>query len=355
MKKKSIGAILKYVILAVVFVLAYMAIKTFFASLGVTSYEAPLAPVEATRPETRTIEQVLSISGTVETEDTVSVVPYVDGTIFSFPYNEGDYVEKGTVLAVIDPEPYELQLAQAKAQYEAYESSFTRISSLYSKNAASQQDYDTVKAQRDAAKAQLELAQLQLSYTEVTAKESGTLLNKISAQGAAASKGMPIATMADMDRLVVNVKVGEQYFDLFKDPEGLQVTVTRPASAYSGEVSTSATIDFISPSIDSRSKNFQMQVSLDDNIDRFAPGMYVKVSIVYGSQTGAALPEKVRKLDGSVYYLEGDTAVYADFSGVFSDGSYFLVPEGYENKSFIIKGQDDILSGETVNVLGGSN
>ena len=355
MKKKSIGAILKYVILAVVFVLAYLAIKTFFSSLGATTYEAPLAPVEVVHPETRTVSQVLSISGTVETEDTVSVVPYVDGTVLSFPYNEGDYVEKGTVLAVIDPEPYELQLAQAKAQYEAYESSFTRISSLYSKNAASQQDYDTIKAQRDAAKAQLDLAELQLSYTEVTAKESGTLVKKISAQGASASKGMPIATMADMSKLVVSVKVGEQYYDLFKDPEILQVTVTRPSSAYSEEVSTPASIDFISPSIDSRSKNFQIQVSLEENLDRFAPGMYVKVSIVYGSRTGASLPEQVRKLDGSAYYVEGDTAKYADFSGVFSDGSYFLVPEGYEDKLFVIKGQDDILSGETVNVLGGSN
>lgn len=355
MKKKKFGSILKYLVLAVAFVLVYLAIKEFLGKIGVVEYNAPVSPVEVIEAEERTVSKTLTISGNVEAADTVLVVPYVDGTILSFPYNEGDWVEKGTVLAQIDPEPYQLQLAQAKAQYEAYESSFGRVSSLYEKNAASRQDYDSLKAQHDAAEAQLELAELQLSYTQVTAKESGTVQKKIFSQGSAASKGTPIATIADLSNLVVNVKVGEQYFDLFRDTDSLSVQVVRPASNYSAEARASATIDFVSPSIDPRSKNFQLQVRLEENLESFAPGMYVKVEVTYGEENGPALPETVRKLDGSAYYVEDGKACYADFSGVFSDGSWFIVPEGYERKEFIIRGQEGLLPGEPVNVIGGLN
>lgn len=351
MKKKILPAIIRYAVLIAVFIAAFFLIRWFYSNLTTDTYESPVPPVETIKAEEMSLSNSIRISGYIQPEETVMVVPYVDGTILEFDYKEGDMVEKGEVLAKIDPEPYELQLRQATAAYEAYASSYDRVEALINRNAVSQQEFDTIKAQRDAYKAQMELAELQLSYTDVTAKESGTIQKKLASKGSAASTGTPIAIIADLNELVVNVNVGEQYYDLFTHPENLTVTVTRPASFYSAEVTSSAEIIFVAPYVDSTSKNFQMQVKLKDNLDSFRPGMYVKVDVVYATETGYALPARVRKMDNSAYYVEDGKAVYQDFSSAFSDGSYFIIPDELADKAFIIKGQDSILSGEPVNVI----
>ena len=353
-KKKILPAILRYVILIVVFIGAFLLIRWFYANLTTSTYEAPLPAVETVNAEKQTLYKSIRISGYVQSEDTISIVPYVEGTIITFDYKEGDVVKKGDVIAKIDPEPYELQLEQATAAYNAYDSSYQRVEALYNKNAASKQDLDALKGQRDAYKAQMELAKLQLSYTDVTAKEGGTIQKKLLSKGSAASTSTPIALISDLNNLVVNVNVPEQYYDIFKDVDNLKVTVTRPENAYSKEVSTNAHISFVAPYIDPTSKNFQLQVELDgDDLSSFTPGMYVKVDIVYDEVSGYTLPSRVKKLDGSIYYVEDGKAVFKDMSSAFSDGSYFVIPDELADKAFIIKGQDSLLSGEEVNVIGG--
>ena len=160
--------------------------------------------------------------------------------------------------------PYELQLAQAKAQATALESALSRMEPLYQAGAVTQQDYEMTKAQKDAADAQLELAELQLSYAEVTAPKGGTVVMADSSEGSVASSEMPLAIIADLSRLVVDVPVGEKFYDdiALADPGSLSVEVYRP----DGTLSSSASILSVSPYIDPTSKTFKVRVLLDEPV-----------------------------------------------------------------------------------------
>ena len=381
MKNKKLTSVLMYLVLFIVFAALFLILRWFYSTRTETTYERPTTPVEVTKPQVRTLTKQIPLSSYVSAEDTVAVVPYLDGTILSYNVKEGDYVKEGDIIATIDPEPYELQRKQAEAAYLGYQSTFERVENLYKAGGASKQDYDSVKAQRDAYEAQLELAQLQLSYTNVKAKTSGTILKTLASQGGTAAKGSPIAVIANLEDLTVNLNLGEQYFGLFSNSSDTTnastgntkndtssgtasdytITVTRPAGQYSQETSTTATIKAVSPYVDSSSHNFKLYLKLDDP-RAFNPGMYVKVTIAVETQTGYSIERKAMKLDGSAYYVQktNDTAADAKnectaksigLSDAFATSEYVIVPDEYKDEMFIIKGQNDIFAGQPVAIV----
>ncbi|MCF0242689.1 MAG: efflux RND transporter periplasmic adaptor subunit, partial [Treponema sp.] len=282
--------------------------------------------------------------------------PFVSGTIKEYPARAGDFVEKDTLLAKIDDAPYRQQFLQAEAAYTGYKSTFQRIENLYKSGATTQQNYDSSKAQYDAAKAQYDLAKLQMDYTEVKAPVSGTILIADSAVGSIGTQTQPLAVIADMNDLVVRLKVPEKYFDLFLvRKEQIHMRVTRPGikGMYDDAVTT-ATIENIAPYISAESKNFQVVCHLDNPGDRFRPGMYIKVETIYNTYENVpVMPVSSRKLDGSCYVFnqETETVTYYELSDVISDNENFIVPEELKNSWFVTDGQNSVFDGQKVRVL----
>ena len=249
----------KYFVALILIVLAFLAVAWFFSTRKVETYTSPLTPVMVMEPEVREIKESYTVTGYIEAEAMVPVVPFVSGTITEY-YAENDMsVKKDQVLAVIDTEPYELQLKQAEAAYLAYEATFERVSALYEKGAATKQNYDEVKAQRDAGKAQYELAQLQLSYCYVDSPVDGTILMSNGAVGGIGTSDNPIAVIANLDDLIVNVTVPEKYYHTIDaNKNDLLVNVVKESGSES--YSCKAELVSVSPYIDPTTKTFKVKV-----------------------------------------------------------------------------------------------
>ena len=352
MSRKAV--IIRYAIVILVFLAFAAGLVIFFNSREPVTYEPPMKPVEVASPELHTISSYAENTSYMMAEAMIPVVPFVQGTIESYSIRPGDAVSEGDVIAVIDKRPYELQLAQAKAQATALESALSRMEPLYQAGAVTQQDYEMTKAQKDAADAQLELAELQLSYAEVTAPKGGTVVMADSSEGSVASSEMPLAIIADLSRLVVDVPVGEKFYDdiALADPESLSVEVYRP----DGTLSSSASILSVSPYIDPTSKTFKVRVLLDEPAG-FTIGMLVKARIVYDSSDEWSLPVSARLADGSAYALsaDGSRAELVTLEGGISDSSFFSVGEANKDRMFIVKGQNSVVSGEPVTVVAGDS
>ncbi|MCI7606019.1 MAG: efflux RND transporter periplasmic adaptor subunit [Spirochaetales bacterium] len=349
--------VLKYIVALLLIAVAFMAVAWFYSTREVDTYTSPTTPVEVILPESRVIKESYTVTGYIEAEAMVPVVPFVSGTILEY-YAENDMnVKKDQVLAVIDPEPYELQLKQAEAAYLAYEATFERVYNLYEKGAATKQNYDEVKAQRDAGKAQYDLAQLQLSYCYVDSPVDGTILMSNGAVGSIGTSESPIAVIADLDNLIVNLKVPEKYYlDISSNNETLKVNVTRKVNGK--EYATTATLISVSPYIDPTTKTFSVKVKLDGDVSLFRPGMMVDVEIIYREEEVLSLPQSVKKLDGSLYivaedYNGGYKAKYLELETLLGDDDYFQVDDKYKDTMFIYRGQSKVLDGQPVTITEG--
>jgi len=144
-------------------------------------------PVLAATAKTADVPVYLDGVGTTKALNTVTVRPQVDGKLIEIGFKEGQDVERGDVLARIDPTTYQAQLDQVlakKAQDEAQLANarrdLERYTRLAANNAATKQQADTQRAMVAQLEAQVQFDQAQvdnaravLAYTTIVAPISG--------------------------------------------------------------------------------------------------------------------------------------------------------------------------------------
>ena len=345
----------RYIITFAIFAIS-CAVVIVLMNLSGKEYETILPVVKIEKPVRRTISESIALSGYVEAESMIPIVPFVNGTVTEYYAKEGNAVKKGETLLTIDDSLYQQQKLQAEAAYYGYQTSFERVEKLYKSGAATQQEYDTLKAQRDAAKAQYDLAKLQLSYTKVTASIDGTVLQAPLSKGSIAVTTQPAEIIADLSKLVVRLSVPEKYFTLFvQNKDALTASVTRPGNeGLSEDMTTTARVDVIAPYVDALSKAFTVVLYLEGDFSLFRPGMYIKATINYRTKENVpSFPFEVRKIDGSCYiYDETSSSVkWVNFIPDIKDTQYFSVPDEYANTYFVVDGQGSVFDGQVVKVL----
>ena len=147
-------------------------------------------PVGVATAKQRDFPVYLSGLGSVTAFNTVSVKSRLDGQLVQVAFKEGQQVNKGDLLAVIDPRPYEVQLSQAQAQLFKDQASlrdaklnYLRYKGLLTESGAmSQQQVDTQQSMVDQLEgsvrtdqAAIDSAKLQLTYCRITAPVGGRI------------------------------------------------------------------------------------------------------------------------------------------------------------------------------------
>jgi membrane fusion protein (multidrug efflux system) len=166
--------------------------------------------------------------GTVDGSENVDIRARVQGYLLEKKYSEGALVQKGDVLFIIDPRPFEAALLQAKAELSQAvaqqghtEAEFQKQKELYSKNVTSQRDYDNANqanlaniASVDAAKAAVQRAELDLEFATVKAPVSGIAGISPTGIGDLVGPGspQPLATISTVDPIKVRFPISEQEY-----------------------------------------------------------------------------------------------------------------------------------------------
>jgi len=146
-------------------------------------------PVSVANAARQDMPVYLTGLGTVQALFTVAIHAQVDGKLQEVFFKEGQRVQRGDVLAKIDPRLYQAALDQAKARKAQDQATLiaamkdlARFQTLASKNYETQQNLDLQQAKVDQAKASIaaddaaiEAAQTNLDYTNVVATNDGRM------------------------------------------------------------------------------------------------------------------------------------------------------------------------------------
>lgn len=186
-------------------------------------------PVQAIVIKKELIQIWKEFPGRVTAVDFAEIRPQVSGNITDIRFKDGQVVNKGDVLYVIDPRPYEADVEMAKAllsgaknTYTFAQKEFKRAKGLIKTKAISERVFDeranaanVAKAALDGSKAQLIEAEINLDHAYVKAPISGRVSRAEVTVGNLVEAGpnAPIlTTIASSDGMYVDFEVDEQTY-----------------------------------------------------------------------------------------------------------------------------------------------
>jgi RND family efflux transporter MFP subunit len=146
-----------------------------------------LPAVVVAQPLRQSVTDWDDYSGRFEAVDTVEVRPRVAGAIQSVHFQDGQQVRKGQLLFVIDPRPFEAQMAKARADVAGAAAVLANAEAELKRSEALIKDKLVSQAQADlraaaklqaaaslaAAQASITTAELNLAYTRIEAPIAG--------------------------------------------------------------------------------------------------------------------------------------------------------------------------------------
>lgn len=279
--------------------------------------------------------QFILVSGNIEAHESVLSFKTVQSRIVELPFDEGQTVKSGTLLARVDDADYKQRVVIAQAALDAQmrqldvaeqnvdasrrtvisdqaevalrELEFDRAQTLLTKGAGTTDARDvantTLKQSRAAlerdealeaaadksvaltianigsARAALELTKIVLGYTTLAAPYDGVILVRQAELGEVVSPGAAIVTLADIDHVWLRAYVNET--DIGKIRLGETATVTTdsyPGKEYPGRISfISEAAEFTPKSVETHAERvtlvYRIRIDIENPSHELVPGL----------------------------------------------------------------------------------
>lgn len=193
----------------------------------------------------------IKVSGNIETTE-IRLSFQVAGKIKQLFVDEGDYIRKGQVAAILDSdeltkikEQAQANLELAQSDYNMRERDYARYSELLKEHAISVQDkdiaqnnFEVAKAKLNAAQKALELASIRLNYASLTSPVEGFVNVKSAEAGEVIQPGSTVFTVADLNDIWLTAYIKENDLGRVKLNQKVDIkTDSYPDEVYEGRVS----------------------------------------------------------------------------------------------------------------------
>ncbi|HWX82000.1 MAG TPA: efflux RND transporter periplasmic adaptor subunit [Xanthobacteraceae bacterium] len=253
-------------------------------------------PVSVATASRQDVPIFLTGLGTVQALFTVGIHAQVDGKLKEVFFKEGQRVQKGDVLAKIDPRLYQAALDQAKARKAQDEATLTaalkdltRFQTLAAKNFETQQNLDQQQAKVDQAKASIaaddaaiETAQTNLDYTSIVATNDGRMGVRMVDPGniVHANDQGSIAILTQTEPITVTFTLPAQTLDDIREALKRGAVEVAAYDRDNVRLLSSGTLSTIDNLIDPATATYRLKATFKNDDEKLWPGEFVNVRLL---------------------------------------------------------------------------
>lgn len=310
--------------------------------------------VEVASATRRPITATYNATAALEAPNEAQVVAKTSGVLLRLLVEEGDRVEAGQVLAMIDAERPQLEVRRAEALLRKLEAELARSKELYERKLVAADLYEKIRYDVATQRAVYDMAELELSYTNITATISGVVAQRMAKVGNLIQINSPLFRIVDTSRLEATLNVPERELSTMRVGAPVKVQLDALAGAvFEGR------IDRISPVVDAGSGTFRVICAFAPDA-RLRPGLFGRLSVVLDQRDDVLTVPRTALLEG-----ESETAVYRVADGKalrtpvqvgYLAGDVAEIRAGLEaGDQVVTTGKVTLRDGAAVEVIGGAS
>lgn len=311
--------------------------------------EAPL--VTAAAAETMQFVERIDAVGTARANEQVTLAAPVTERITRLNFNDGQFVTRGQIIAVLAAGQENAQLAEAGARAREANQQLSRLQQLKARGFATNSALDSQVALAGQARAQAAEAQASIGDRIIRAPFSGwASLRNISA-GAVVSAGTEIAQISDISKIKLDFAVPETLLAQIKPGQMIDARAAAyPDQPFRGTI---ATIDAV---LNPETRAATVRAILANGDRKLKPGMLLSVSIESAARNSLAVPELAVVGEGDqsfVFVIDGDKVKRVPVKAGLRQNGKVEILEGLQpGQRVVTEGVVKIADGQKVRLAG---
>ena len=253
--------------------------------------DRPVVTMQAARMNIATRVEAL---GTAQSFESIDITSSATDTIREIRFADGQQVKKGDIIALLDQEEEEAQLAAANARLAEHRRERQRLESLLQKKAAARREYDERLTLIEVTKREIEQIEARIGDRTLRAPFDGVLGLRRMSPGQLVQPGQAITTLDDIDPIKLDFTVPAIHLpELATGTPIIATADARPGERFSGD------IDVIDSRIDPATRSILLRAVIANPSGLIKPGMLMHVTLLERQRQAIVVPEEsiVQKQD----------------------------------------------------------
>ncbi len=327
-------------------------------------------PVNAQQVRVDRFAVQLRALGTVTPWNAVSVTSQVSGELNKVLFTEGQFVEKGTLLAQIDPRNYQAALLQAegalqetRAQLASAELDLKRYQGLYKEDSVARQTLEqqqaTVAQYKGTLKvreAQRDNASLDVEHTRIIAPISGRLgLRALDAGNYVSAASTELVSITQDDPIAVNFTIPEHELQAVLQAYQLgEPLIVQAWNRDETRLLAEGVLQSIDNQVDVSTGSVRLKARFENPKQALFPNQFVNVRLqVTVHEQALLLPADAIQFGTNGRFVwqikDDDTVVIQPIEIITGDGTSSMLRSGLEAGDWVVvEGVDRLRTGSKV-------
>ncbi len=250
-------------------------------------------PVETSILELVKFQHIMTVSGNVEAVNDAFISPEMNGQIKQIYVNEGDRVQKGQILAILNTEVTQKSIEELKTGLELATTLYEKQKDLWDQKIGSEIQFLQAKNNKEQLEKKLETLNAQLKMSTITAPFAGIVDDIMQKEGELGTPGRQIMQIVNLSKLKIKADVSEVY--LPKINKGDTVIVEFPAYP---DIEMKIPISRIGNVIKSGNRTFELELKLNNISEKLKPNIISILHINdYSDDSAIVVPSIIVKKD----------------------------------------------------------
>ncbi|MDW6018942.1 efflux RND transporter periplasmic adaptor subunit [Vibrio plantisponsor] len=250
----------------------------------------PLAKVMYQTFHAEPTEKKIDLYGRTAPDKQARLSAEIAGKILLTKIDKGDKVSKGQVIALIDQGDLQSQLDRAKAVLSVKRQEFKAAESLKNRGLQGEIAYTNALAELTDAKSSVKTVEMHLAHTSIVAPFDGVVENLFIEQGDFVGVGDPVATLIDLNKLVIEANVSERHIQ--------SITKGQPATIHFIQGSqTQGTVRYLSQLSSPSTNTFAIEVEVPNPNQQIPAGVSTQVELNLETQMAVKITPAMLALD----------------------------------------------------------